>query len=70
MIALTSSQNAHNMSGPMTPPDLPTIKKLAVKHKIDFRTLRRFFEGGRVKGELVQRACEKAARELARKAAA
>lgn len=66
-VALTREQDARIMSANMAAPDLPTIKALAVKHKIDFRTLRRFFAGGRVRGALVRLACEKAARELARR---
>ena len=66
-VALTREQDARIMLSTMTAIDLPTVKDLAVKHKIDFRTLRRFLGGGKVKGRLVRLACEKAARELARR---
>lgn len=65
--ALTREHEARIMPATMAAPDLPTIKALAVKHKIDFRTLRRFFAGEQVRGVLVRLACEKAARELARR---
>lgn len=55
-------------------PDLPTIKKLAVKWKVDFRTLDRFLQTGKEpRGALVIAACKSAAREwrakVSRKAA-
>lgn len=53
-----------NMPAMLAAPGLPTIKDLAVKHKIDFRTLRRFFAGGQVRGKLVRAACEKAKRDF------
>ena len=63
-LVLTREHEARNMPATMAAPDLPTIKDLAVKHKIDFRTLRRFFAGGQVRGKLVRAACEKAKRDL------
>lgn len=64
--ALTREHGAHTM--PVMQPDLPTIKELAFKHKIDFRTLRKFLAGKMPKGQRVRAACKKAARELARQA--
>lgn len=68
MIALTNMHSGDTMHEMR--PDLPTIKDLAFKHKIDYRTLRKFFAGVMPKGKLVRAACEKAARDLARKAGA
>ena len=65
--ALTREHGASTMHVAM--PDLPTIKELAFKHKIDARTLRKFFAGKMPKGRLVRAACEKAAREWRSQAA-
>ena len=51
-------------------PDLPTIKALAAKHRVDFRTLRSFLETGKhPRGALVRVACVNAATEWRRKVA-
>lgn len=72
MIALTHMHDGDTMQA--MAPDLPTIKTLAFKHKVDYRTLRRFFAGVMPKGKLVRAACERAAKAwratVERKAAA